>query len=72
MIAKATHKKFANLKNYELLDDKGGSLGIFEINEKEVANEKKALKEFVEMTGAASAVLVWTALTGKCCEVITL
>ena len=71
MIARATHKKFKNLKNFELFDNEK-SLGLFETNEKDDETETEILNGFVEMTGATKIVLVWTATSGKCKEEIVL
>ena len=63
MIARTSHKRYANAKDYELI--KGGkSLGLFKINEKKAEDEQKELQSFVEMTGADTIILRWTAREG--------
>jgi len=71
LIAKTTHKRYANAKDVELFS-KGKSLGIFKINEKTPKNEEEEIKSFVEMTGADKVVIKWTARNGHCNEEVVL
>ena len=63
IIAKKTHKRFANKKSFELFK-KGKSLGYFLTDQKNIEDEKKELEDFVEMTGADKIILHWSASEG--------
>ena len=65
LIAKPTHKRYANEKDFHLL--KGGkSLGIFKVNQANLDDEINDLMGFVKETGADQCFLIWTARTGTC------
>ena len=71
MIARATHCRYANAKDFELFRN-GESCGIFQINEKNKQDEIDELTAFIEMTGADQIFLVWTALKGHCYEKVVI
>lgn len=71
ILPKKSHCRYANCKDYELLKE-GKSLGYFQTNEKNIEDEKRELSEFVEMTGADTIILRWTAREGFIGEEVAL
>ena len=64
MIAKATHRKFANKQHYKFFKN-GVIVGQIVIDFKMSENDlKKELLEFALMKGADTIVLYWTAIEG--------
>ena len=67
MIARTTHRRFANAKDFHLFKGEK-SLGIFKINEKNLDDEVNELMGLIKMTGADRVFLIWTARGGVCNE----
>ena len=65
MIARQTHRRYANAKSFRLFKDVK-PLGTVGINEKDEAEEKNQLREVLKMSKADKVVLVWTAREGEC------
>ena len=68
MIARTTHKRYANYEQYQGICEDGTSTGIFIVNEKTEEAKLQELKSFMELSGAVRMFKVWTAHGGKCHE----
>lgn len=62
LVAKPTHKKFANQKQFQFTA--ANSTGFFSINEKNPDNEMQELLDWISITGADKIMLTWTARQG--------
>jgi len=66
MIARKTHRRYENVKDYEFFDKDGKSCGLFQTNELTEDLEKEELKDLMALSGAVKVIMIWTARGGKC------
>ena len=67
MIARTTHKRYANVKDYEAFRD-GKSLGYFQTDAKTEELEKEQIQGIVEISKCDKLFVRWTARGGHCWE----
>ena len=72
MIAKTTHRKYANYEHYIGVCADGRSTAIFILDEKEEQLKRKELQDFMQLSGAVKMFKIWTARGGKCKEEVIL
>lgn len=67
LVAKATHKKYANAKDYTFYDSLDNEKGVFKVDficgDDELL---KDLRQFAVMVGAVKCYVTWTAREGFC------
>ncbi len=64
MIARATHKRYANVMHWQLYEGGQKCPGIVHTNEKILANAINQVLEAMSMSNATHVSLVWTAKEG--------
>jgi len=72
LIAKTTHKRYANYEQYIGVCADGSSTAVFILDEKDEQLRMKELQKFMQLSGAVKMFKIWTARGGKCKEEVIL
>ena len=67
LTAKASHRRYANVKDYEAFRD-GKRCGCFQTNAKTQEAEAEQIREICEISRCDKLFLIWSARTGRCWE----